>query len=84
MSSINLNDYKLQIPYVQTIINDNMESGMTLSDAVATLSASIHLPLIATYSIMALQMGNTPEIESTIESLKTFYHVKMVVPFEIT
>lgn len=82
MSSIKLNDYKLQIPYVQAIINSNMEAGLSLSDAVATISASIHLPLIVTYSIMALQMGNTPEILNSIESLKAFYHVDTVVPFE--
>ena len=79
---LNVNDYKLQVPYIHSILKSDQQRGVALKDTASMISASIGVPVIAVYSIISLQLGMTDEISKSIESLKKFYHLEEIIPIE--
>ena len=79
---INPNDFATNIPYVHSVLKSDQDRGVSIHDTASLISASIGIPIIATYSIMALQLGMTPEIIRTLDNLKAFYHVDEVIAWK--
>lgn len=79
---MNLFIYKANIQAVLNTITRAKEHGTDLNHELAVLSASIHLPIIVCYYMIALKLGMTDEIAAQIEKLKLFHSVNEITGLE--
>jgi hypothetical protein len=80
--NLDLRTYKVQINAVIQTVKQSAERQTNIHHDLATLSATIHLPIVAAYYFASLELGLTDNIKESIIKLCKFHQIEEVLGYE--